>query len=302
MLQTDSINTSCGKNNGSVSAAAISGNAPIIYQWNTGSSTDTLSNLSAGTYAVTLTDSTGCTASANVAVDSSSAPSYVNITAADTAFCSGDSTTICAPSGFTIYLWNTGESSPCINVTLAGNYYVTVTNSSGCADTSSPLAINVLSAPPVTITINGDTLSAFNAVTYQWNFNNAPLPGDTNSVLVASLPGTYSVAVSDSNGCVIMSNNQTITGINNLQDEMALKIYPNPAADYTIIDYGFTDWSKGAVSLEITNALGQAIYTQPLPMYSGYQKIDVTNYAAGVYMAYIKRGNGVVAAQKFVKE
>ena len=37
-------------------------------------------------------------------------------------------------------------------------------------------------------------------------------------------------------------------------------------------------------------------------MYSGYQKIDVTNYAAGVYMAYIKRGNGVVAAQKFVKE
>ena len=43
--------------------------------------------------------------------------------------------------------------------------------------------------------------------------------------------------------------------------EQILKIYPNPATDYTIIDYGFTDWNKGPVSLEICNALGQVIYT-----------------------------------------
>jgi hypothetical protein len=84
--------------------------------------------------------------------------------------------------------------------------------------------------------------------------------------------------------------------------EKILKIFPNPATEYTIIDYGYTDWNKGQVSLEIRNALGQLVYEQPLPMYSGYQKIDVSKFAAGIYMAYIKRNNGVVASEKFVKE
>lgn len=85
-------------------------------------------------------------------------------------------------------------------------------------------------------------------------------------------------------------------------NEQILKIFPNPANDYAIIDYGFTDWNKGQVSLEICNALGQLVYSQQLPMYSGYQKIDISVFASGVYMAFIKRGAGVVATAKFVKE
>jgi hypothetical protein len=84
--------------------------------------------------------------------------------------------------------------------------------------------------------------------------------------------------------------------------EQILKIFPNPATDYAMIDYGFTDWNKGPVSLEICNALGQLVYNQKLPMYSGYQKIDVSAFASGVYMAFIKRGAGVVAMAKFVKQ
>jgi hypothetical protein len=84
--------------------------------------------------------------------------------------------------------------------------------------------------------------------------------------------------------------------------EQILKIFPNPATDYTVIDYGFTDWNKGQVRLEVCNALGQLVYSQQLPMYSGYQKIDVSAFASGAYMAFIKRGTGVVAVAKFVKE
>jgi hypothetical protein len=83
--------------------------------------------------------------------------------------------------------------------------------------------------------------------------------------------------------------------------ENVLKIFPNPSSDYTVIDYGFTDWSKGPVVLEIDNAMGQAISSIQLPMYSGFQKIDISWWASGIYTAFVKRNNSIIAAAKFVK-
>ena len=37
-------------------------------------------------------------------------------------------------------------------------------------------------------------------------------------------------------------------------------------------------------------------------MYSGFQKIDVTNFSAGIYLVYIKRDGAVIATQKLVKQ
>ena len=84
--------------------------------------------------------------------------------------------------------------------------------------------------------------------------------------------------------------------------EQILKVFPNPAVDVITIDYGFTDWNKGPVSLQITDALGQVVYTQPLPMYSGFQRIDISSFAAGLYNVAIKRSGATVAVSKLVKE
>ena len=97
----------------------------------------------------------------------------------------------------------------------------------------------------------------------------------------------------------------TISGLNELQraaKEQIIKVYPNPATDYAIVDYGFADWNKAQPDLEICNAIGQVIYKQTLPMYSGFQKIDVTNFSAGIYLVYIKRDGAVIATQKLVKQ
>ncbi len=97
----------------------------------------------------------------------------------------------------------------------------------------------------------------------------------------------------------------TLTGLNETaraEKEKILKVFPNPAIDFVTVDYGFTDWNKGEATLEIANQLGQVVHQQPLPMYSGFQKVEVSQLATGVYTAFIKRGVQVVATAKFVKE
>jgi Secretion system C-terminal sorting domain len=106
-------------------------------------------------------------------------------------------------------------------------------------------------------------------------------------------------------GSLPQSKCDTLSGLNDIQraaKEQIIKVYPNPAADYAIIDYGFTDWSKAQPNLEICNTLGQTVYTQTLPMYSGLQKIDVSNWASGMYVVYVKRSGAVIASNKFVKQ
>jgi hypothetical protein len=96
----------------------------------------------------------------------------------------------------------------------------------------------------------------------------------------------------------------TLTGLNDVaraEKQKFLKVFPNPATNFVTIDYGFTDWNKGEVSLEITNELGQVVHQQPVPMYSGFQKVEVQNFAPGMYTAFIKRKGQVVASAKFAR-
>ncbi|MDB5283641.1 MAG: hypothetical protein JWO06_2716 [Bacteroidota bacterium] len=81
-----------------------------------------------------------------------------------------------------------------------------------------------------------------------------------------------------------------------------LKVFPNPASDFVVIDYGFTDWNKGQVSLQVDNELGQIVYEQKLPMYSGFQKIDLSKFSIGLYRVNIIRAGAVVASSSLVKQ
>ena len=104
-------------------------------------------------------------------------------------------------------------------------------------------------------------------------------------------------------GALTGSACDTLTGITDIAEkEKILKVFPNPATNAITVDYGYTNWEKGDVDLEITNAAGQLIYTQHLPMYSGFQKLDVRQYAHGMYNVAIKRSNTVVATSQFVKK
>lgn len=179
---------------------ATSGTAPFIYLWSNGESTSAIANLTSGNYSVTVTDVNLCTATASFTINPSSVPSVI-ITADKVVMCMGDSAHICAPSGYASYLWNTGETAPCISTKLAGIYYVTITDNSNCTansnhlSISSPFGNNPLSR-------NGDTLfTGAAAATYQWYLDNVPISGANSMTYLATQSGNYHVIFCDSSGC-----------------------------------------------------------------------------------------------------
>ncbi|MDB5281656.1 MAG: C-terminal target protein, partial [Bacteroidota bacterium] len=111
----------------------------------------------------------------------------------------------------------------------AGNYSVTVTDTAGCTTSSNRVSVSSYPQSSVSISVNGDTLSSFNAAGYQWYFNSQPLPGDTNRILVATQSGSYLVQIRDTNGCYYNSTISTVNvGIPDLLPETDIQVYPNP--------------------------------------------------------------------------
>jgi hypothetical protein len=113
------------------------GECIVNYTWSDGSNNNYLDVTQTGDYCVTVTDCNGCSNStcAHVTV-------YDNVTVViiDQTVCDGTFGTLTAynnagcdsPS----YLWNDGETTQSIDVTVAGQYCVTVTDCSGCTGTT----------------------------------------------------------------------------------------------------------------------------------------------------------------------
>jgi len=189
-------------------SASLLASGGASYQWNTGSTSASLGVTpgSTTTYIVTVTSGNGCTASDNVIVNVNSLP--VAYASADQTICVGASTTIAA-SGGSSYLWNTGSTSPSLNVTPAvtTNYIVTVTGSNGCSASDNVFVyVNALptafAGPDQTICQgNSATLTATGGTYYQWNTGLT-----TPSISVTPSSSTsYSVTVT-SNGCSASDN------------------------------------------------------------------------------------------------
>lgn len=210
-------------------------------------------------------------------------------------FCSGDSVRVCAPRGYVSYLWNNGKTDSCIYALQAGYYYVTVTDTANCTGTSNHLAVSTYPLLPVSISVTGDTLTAYNAVTYQWYFNDNRINGANSAVYVADQTGNYTLEITDTNGCHIFSNPiSVVTGIGELQNSAGVKVYPNPSSGTWQLEAD-NNWLNGIV--EVCDVNGRLVFKTVIQ--NAVTKIFFET-SRGVYTLHIYDGERIIA-QKLVK-
>jgi hypothetical protein len=191
---------------GSVTLSAPAGYAS--YSWAPGAQTaQSIAVTASGNYSVTVTDVYGCSATSTATTVTVTPAAPATITpSGPTTFCSGGSVTLTANSG-TSYLWYpNGETTQSITVSTTNYYSVQVTQSGGCSSTSPQTYVVVNPLPNATITPSGPTsfctggsvtLTAPGGMaSYLWSPGGATTP----SINVTST-GSYSVTVTDNNGC-----------------------------------------------------------------------------------------------------
>lgn len=129
-----------GTANGTANLTVTGGTLPYAYLWSNGETTEDLQNISAGTYSVTVVDSSGCTLEDSVTLTQ---PDSIRITAVITDVSCVDqadgaiTATASMGSGGYTYLWSTGSNLPTLTGLAAGTYTVTVTDVLGCLGSAS---------------------------------------------------------------------------------------------------------------------------------------------------------------------
>lgn len=180
--------------------------------WSNGATTQAITvtpgSIGNTTYSLTSTQS-GCPGSASKTVTVNPLPFAVINPSPTASICSGGSVTLSSATDIgTNYLWSPGgATTQTISATSAGSYTVTITNSAtGCSATSSATTVSVNSPPTVSVTASpvSGTICAPGTVTltatagmssYAWS------NGLVGQSITVSTSGTYTVTVTNSNGC-----------------------------------------------------------------------------------------------------
>lgn len=209
----------------------------LTYQWElggvpiAGATGNTYNALAAGAYAVRVTNAAGCWAvSAPVAVSISPSPSDVVTVSGPLTFCQGNTLTIAAvaAAGNTYQWYNTagpipGATNATYGATTTENYYVEITNTTGCTVTSAVSSVVVNPLPDATITPGGPlvfcngsgvALTAAPGLSYQWYRNGVAIPGANSVSYAASVSGGYRVqVVNATTGCTAMTLADTVVTV-----------------------------------------------------------------------------------------
>ena len=204
-------NTFCAMSKGSITLNVSGGNPAYSYKWSNSSTAKDLTNLAAGNYSVTVTDSNNCTKTSNFTViDQGNILIQETIIQASCLNPTGGSISINITGGTAPLSvdWSSGQKNiNSISNLLPGNYSVTVVDANGCIAVGNysiqPIPVIQLSgiatSPSCHLAANGSIIvnptNGSMPYSYVWNNNST-----TNPILNLKA-GTYTVTVTDSKAC-----------------------------------------------------------------------------------------------------
>ncbi|WP_162910835.1 LamG-like jellyroll fold domain-containing protein [Hymenobacter oligotrophus] len=291
-------NVNCnGGSNGSATVTVSGGVAPYSYSWSpSGGTGATASNLTAGTYTVTVNDAGGASITRNFTITQPSAPVSGTSVVTNVA-CFGGSTGAInlTPTGGTApytFNWGSGVTTEDRTGLAAGTYTVVITDANSCTATrnitvsqpTSPISGTTVvwnvacfggSNGRINLTPTGGT----GPYTYNW------AGGPTTEDRTGLIAGTYTVTITDANGCT-GTVTATVT-----QPAEALTVTPVSQTNVSC-----NGGSTGAATVSVTG--GTAPYTYSWSP-SGGTAATASNLTAGTYTVTVADANGCTAQRSF---
>ncbi len=178
-----------------------------------------------GTYLVTVTNAAGCTATASHTVNVSS--SATASASSNSPACIGGTLQLTASSGTTFQwsgpnLFTSNQQNPIrtnVTTSMAGTYYVTITNAGGCTATAST---SVTTTPKPTANITGTltvcatkplSLTATGGTSYAWSGPNAFTATGALCYIASTTSlnaGVYTVTVTNAAGCTASASKTVV--------------------------------------------------------------------------------------------
>lgn len=259
-------------NSGTTTTTITGGTSPYTYQWNTGATTSGLSGLTVGTYTVTATDVNGCTATASATLTQPSASLSLSTTKTDinclgNVIGSVDLSVSGGTSPYT-YIWSNGSTQQDITNLTAATYQVTVTDGNGCTAATSATVTQPAGALSVSSAITAvkcfgnntgaiDITASAGTPPYSYAWSN----GATTADLTSLTAGSYTLTITDANGCVLNNTlfvTQPTAALSTTAVSDAAKCFGDNTGAITLTVNGGTStynyvWSNGATTKDLSS-------------------------------------------------
>jgi hypothetical protein len=299
------FDATCGQSDGYATASPDSGFAPYTYLWSNGQTDSISTGLNSGTYSVTITDSANCSAVFIANISNSGSPDLTYIT--DSVTCNGYSDgniniTVTGGTSPYSYQWSNGLTTEDINSLPNGIYTVTITDSSLCNKITS-----IKVSQPDSITALFNITDASNDNTPDGSINITASGGTSpynflwsNGITTANntgiLPGTYTITITDNNGCIANftdSVGDLKVGIYHagIQNSKYI-VYPNPVSGNMF--YVKTETSiANIVTISIYGYNGSLIYNKPHDFFNNTTQLILLpeTISSGIYLVIFENAN-----------
>lgn len=281
-------NVSCfNDKSGSVDLAVSGGIGPYIYNWSNGATSQDLENVAAGKYSVDITDAKGCKQSIGAEVVQPT-ELLLKLDTINHIQCFGNRNgavfiTVSGGVAPYKYLWSNGAITQDINQLPAGQYNVTVSDAKGCIKTLSatvkqPTQLVAKLGEVKNINCFGQRTGAIpisvtggvTPYTYKWS------NGSSSQNLENVGAGTYSVIITDKNGCT-----QTLSATISQPTKLVASILSTK-------DVTCFGGSNGSINISVVGG------TQPYQYKwsNGSSSRDLTDTKAGSYRLVIVDAGG----------
>lgn len=139
------------------------------------------------------------------------------------------------------------------------------------------------------ITVNGNTLTASDALGYTWLLNGVPIPGEASQSLVVTQNGTYAVVADNGTNCKLLSDTiiMNTTGLSD-RSEGTIRVHPVPASDILVLE-GLPSTPAVVTLLDLS---GRTVFSHEVKVLDGTASVNLRDLPVGNYVLRVSTTNG----------